>query len=308
MFNKKTNELIDWDYNLYGKEMNDYVKKHNIDIEQKFIDGIGPVTGGWVKTHPFIPVSPLTNLSQVDVLVDLLNNCPDWETQVSNDNFLNERSKQGQNEEIIRVLNPITNWEENKQFNEIFLEKVINQPILYTNLTPSIAKMLETGIENNYISTKTADSFLEKMNFKDITNISYEQEKIIKVLTKNNKSTNDTVFRVLFEDIKPNLLSTESIFLNKEKTDFVELNDFINTELGRYYNIVEEIDEYVFRFYSSSIEEGINSLENPYKEYLIGRNINQIEFNIEKPTSNMFIGFCHRYNLKQDEKMDFLKK
>ena len=241
MFNKKTNELIDWDYNLYGKEMNDYVKKHNIDIEQKFIDGIGPVTGGWVKTHPFIPVSPLTNLSQVDVLVDLLNNCPDWETQVSNDNFLNERSKQGQNEEIIRVLNPITNWEENKQFNEIFLEKVINQPILYTNLTPSIAKMLETGIENNYISTKTADSFLEKMNFKDITNISYEQEKIIKVLTKNNKSTNDTVFRVLFEDIKPNLLSTESIFLNKEKTDFVELNDFINTELGRYYNIVEEI-------------------------------------------------------------------
>ncbi|HGV8368813.1 TPA: Arm DNA-binding domain-containing protein, partial [Enterococcus faecium] len=102
---KKTNELIDWDYNLYGKEMNDYVKKHNIDIEQKFIDGIGPVTGGWVKTHPFIPVSPLTNLSQVDVLVDLLNKCPDWETQVSNDNFLNERSKQGQNEEIIRVLN-----------------------------------------------------------------------------------------------------------------------------------------------------------------------------------------------------------
>ncbi|HIC7145244.1 TPA: hypothetical protein ACW3RU_002902, partial [Enterococcus faecalis] len=305
---KKTNELIDWDYNLYGKEMNDYVKKHNIDIEQKFIDGIGPVTGGWVKTHPFIPVSPLTNLSQVDVLVDLLNNCPDWETQVSNDNFLNERSKQGQNEEIIRVLNPITNWEENKQFNEIFLEKVINQPILYTNLTPSIAKMLETGIENNYISTKTADSFLEKMNFKDITNISYEQEKIIKVLTKNNKSTNDTVFRVLFEDIKPNLLSTESIFLNKEKTDFVELNDFINTELGRYYNIVEEIDEYVFRFYSSSIEEGINSLENPYKEYLIGRNINQIEFNIEKPTSNMFIGFCHRYNLKQDEKMDFFEE
>ncbi|MCD4868209.1 hypothetical protein, partial [Enterococcus faecalis] len=301
-------ELIDWDYNLYGKEMNDYVKKHNIDIEQKFIDGIGPVTGGWVKTHPFIPVSPLTNLSQVDVLVDLLNNCPDWETQVSNDNFLNERSKQGQNEEIIRVLNPITNWEENKQFNEIFLEKVINQPILYTNLTPSIAKMLETGIENNYISTKTADSFLEKMNFKDITNISYEQEKIIKVLTKNNKSTNDTVFRVLFEDIKPNLLSTESIFLNKEKTDFVELNDFINTELGRYYNIVEEIDEYVFRFYSSSIEEGINSLENPYKEYLIGRNINQIEFNIEKPTSNMFIGFCHRYNLKQDEKMDFFEE
>ncbi|NSU75780.1 hypothetical protein HRH06_13290, partial [Enterococcus faecalis] len=79
-------------------------------------------------------------------------------------------------------------------------------------------------------------------------------------------------------------------------------------ELGRYYNIVEEIDEYVFRFYSSSIEEGINSLENPYKEYLIGRNINQIEFNIEKPTSNMFIGFCHRYNLKQDEKMDFFEE
>ncbi|MFP9075825.1 hypothetical protein, partial [Enterococcus faecalis] len=76
----------------------------------------------------------------------------------------------------------------------------------------------------------------------------------------------------------------------------------------RYYNIVEEIDEYVFRFYSSSIEEGINSLENPYKEYLIGRNINQIEFNIEKPTSNMFIGFCHRYNLKQDEKMDFFEE
>ncbi|HCT5614158.1 TPA: hypothetical protein OT157_002815, partial [Enterococcus faecalis] len=57
-----------------------------------------------------------------------------------------------------------------------------------------------------------------------------------------------------------------------------------------------------------SIEEGINSLENPYKEYLIGRNINQIEFNIEKPTSNMFIGFCHRYNLKQDEKMDFFEE
>lgn len=308
MFNKKTNELIDWDYNLYGKEMNDYVKKHNIDIEQKFIDGIGPVTGGWVKTHPFIPVSPLTNLSQVDVLVDLLNKCPDWETQVSNDNFLNERSKQGQNEEIIRVLNPITNWEENKQFNEIFLEKVINQPILYTNLTPSIAKMLETGIENNYISTKTADSFLEKMNFKDITNISYEQEKIIKVLTKNNKSTNDTVFRVLFEDIKPNLLSTESIFLNKEKTDFVELDDFINTDLGRYYSIVEKIDEDVFKFYSKSIKEGINSLKNPYKEYLIGRNVYHIEFNIETPTRNMFIGFCHRYNLRKDEKMDFFEE
>lgn len=305
---KKTNELIDWDYNLYGKEMNDYVKKHNIDIEQKFIDGIGPVTGGWVKTHPFIPVSPLTNLSQVDVLVDLLNKCPDWETQVSNDNFLNERSKQGQNEEIIRVLNPITNWEENKQFNEIFLEKVINQPILYTNLTPSIAKMLETGIENNYISTKTADSFLEKMNFKDITNISYEQEKIIKVLTKNNKSTNDTVFRVLFEDIKPNLLSTESIFLNKENTDFVELDDFINTDLGRYYSIVEKIDEDVFKFYSKSIKEGINSLKNPYKEYLMGRNVYHIEFNIETPTRNMFIGFCHRYNLRKDEKMDFFEE
>ncbi|HFC9243191.1 TPA: hypothetical protein QFB96_002466, partial [Enterococcus faecium] len=305
---KKTNELIDWDYNLYGKEMNDYVKKHNIDIEQKFIDGIGPVTGGWVKTHPFIPVSPLTNLSQVDVLVDLLNKCPDWETQVSNDNFLNERSKQGQNEEIIRVLNPITNWEENKQFNEIFLEKVINQPILYTNLTPSIAKMLETGIENNYISTKTADSFLEKMNFKDITNISYEQEKIIKVLTKNNKSTNDTVFCVLFEDIKPNLLSTESIFLNKEKTDFVELDDFINTDLGRYYSIVEKIDEDVCKFYSKSIKEGINSLKNPYKEYLIGRNVYHIEFNIETPTRNMFIGFCHRYNLRKDEKMDFFEE
>ncbi|UXD40960.1 hypothetical protein E3T45_00460 [Enterococcus faecium] len=93
------------------------------------------------------------------------------------------------------------------------------------------------------------------MNFKDITNISYEQEKIIKVLTKNNKSTNDTVFCVLFEDIKPNLLSTESIFLNKEKTDFVELDDFINTDLGRYYSIVEKIDEDVCKFYSKSIKE-----------------------------------------------------
>ncbi|AUB53349.1 hypothetical protein EM4838_10190 [Enterococcus mundtii] len=305
---RKINRIINFNDKFYGREMNDYVKKHKITTKEEFVDGIGPVTGGWVKTHPFIPVSPLTNLSQVDVLVDLLNKFPDWRTQVSNDNFLNERSKQGQNEEIIRVLNPITNWEKNKKFNEIFLERIINQPSLYTNLTPSIVKMLETGTENNYISTKIAESFLEKMNFKDITNISYEQEKIIKILTKNNKDNNNIVFRVLFEDIKPNLLSTESIYLNKEKTVFVELNDFINTGLGRYYNIVEKIDEDVFRYYSSSIVEGINSLKKPYKEYLMGQNLYHIEFNIEKPTKNMFIGFCHRYNLRQDEKMDFFEE
>lgn len=310
-FITRLNEFIDLNDKFYGNEMNQYVKKHQINIngDFTFIDGIGPIQGGWVQSRPFVPVSSLTNYSQVDILLRLLKDISDWDVCKSENNFLVEQSKEGQNDEIIRVLNSKENWKYNTKYNEVFLEKIINDSELCGVLTPSIVAMIDGAIENGFYNSKIAEAFAKKINFKNTSKISYDEQQVLKALVKNSDSKDDLVFQILFEDIKPSLLSSESIFLDKKETIFVELNDFINTDLGRYYSIIEEISMETLKIYGTVILAEINLLEPPYREYLMGRNIFlYTEENVPSATQNMFIGFCHRYYLNEDSKMDLFKK
>lgn len=301
----RLNGFIDLKYKLYGEEMNRYVKKHGLKTKEKYIDGIGPINGGWVQTFPFVPVSPLTNDYQVEILVDLLDKIPDWSNNKVEGNFLKEQSIEGQNKEIIRNLNTLENWKENASYNEKFLEKLINKPVLLSKLTPSIVSMIDTAMENKYIDTRIAELFVEKLELKDTKKISYEEKQILQALVKRISDKDNMIFRVLFEDIKPHLLSTKSIFLNKDKSKFIELNDFINTDLGKYYSIIEEINEDILEYYVKTFLNEINLLQMPYREYLIGRNINYYMKNSTVfPTQNMFIGYCHRYVSREEEIMD----
>ncbi|HGF7570156.1 TPA: hypothetical protein ACF39L_002674 [Enterococcus hirae] len=302
----RLNGFIDFNYKFYGEEMNRYIKKHGLKTKEKYIDGIGPINGGWVQTFPFVPISPLTNDYQVGILIDLLDKIPDWSDSKVEEDFLKEQSIEGQNKEIIRILNTSENWEENARYNEKFIEELINNPVLCSKLTPSIVSMINTAMENKYIDTRIAESFVEKLEFKDTKKINYEEKQILQALVKKISDKDNMIFRVLFEDIKPHLLSTKSIFLNKDRSKFIELNDFINTDLGKYYSIIEEINEDILEYYMETFLKEIDLLQPPFREYLIGRNI---KYYIKKseiiPTQNMFIGYCHRYILREEGIMDF---
>ncbi len=303
---KKLNTCINFQNKHFGSELNAYIEKHKIPGDIQYIEMIGPYTSGVVNMLPFISVVELTDENQVNDLVFALKNQASWQTIPDDKNFLNEKSLSGQNEAFIRVLNTEENWQQNKQWNESFLFKLLSDDQLFSEFLPAISQMIETSVKKDLLSQSIIKIFIRKLEARESNKIDYNTSKAIVALIENYQNEDDPIFHFLFEKVVPSSLNTDSGLKFDSRSNLIDINNFLNTELGRYYEILEHVDDTVTLKYKKSFIEGINQLDESWKDYVIGRNLFLFDKNQNLvPSKNMFIGFCYRWRIREQKTMDY---
>lgn len=291
---------IEFEYKFYGTEMNAFVKKHNFRTEVSdnyYIDGIGPIISGKVKQMPYVTINTLASIESVNQLIDVLKMNSKKESSLTSDNIFTEISVEGQTKELITKLNTEENWRNNKN-NLIFLNKLIDIKNLRELYEEVIVRMLVYGISNQHIGGEDADKYLRAKDFKNNQKINYYDKLLLLILVEHGKDGKQFVYEILFDTISPRMLSTKSIFTDsQDNSQWIILDEFINTDLGRYYSIIENISEKTINNnFRDKLREGIILCESKYKDYLKGMFINHFpELDSENTTANTFIGYSHNY-------------
>lgn len=302
---KNLSSKIDFNFKFYGKEMNIFVKKHQLQegIDPNFfIDGISSTESGFIRRSPFVPMSNLSSIERVDLLINLIEDTIEKKVEYVGGNFLHEVSIDGQIQEIISKLNTHDNWSNNLVNTKLFIEKMIDIPKLKTNYENAIIELILFGLKNNYLDNTIPEKYLENYEYSPIHNIRYNEERLFSALIEysdNVEDSNNLVYRILFADITPKELSINNVFLNKEPSKWVDLSDFVNTSLGRYYSIIDKVpDKVIQNHFKEILVDGINSCQSPYNEYLKGKFYRFFDDYFEKQISeHSFIGFSHNYAL-----------
>ncbi|HFQ3343264.1 TPA: hypothetical protein ACGU03_002517, partial [Enterococcus faecium] len=73
----------------------------------------------------------------------------------------------------------------------------------------------------------------------NFNSFSFEIEKLFEYYIKDKRLDSYLINKLL--EVNVNRLDSNYIYIDKERPKLLEVNDFINTELGRYLNIIIEI-------------------------------------------------------------------
>lgn len=294
---------IDYNFKFYGVEMNKFVRKHQIDNatnENLFVNGIGPGVVSQVKQLPFVPISVLNNNEQVDVLINLLMDTLNKKSEYT-DNIFNEISKEGQIKEILKIFNTTDNWTTYPEFASSFLYKLISSDDLRDSYQQVIIEMIDYSLLNHYADDHNAIKYLEFQNYRNSNELNYLDSKLLSTIVEYARDdSSHPVYSIIFNDISPKELSTNSIFLNSEKQNsFIDLNDFINTSLGRYYSVVDKVPEnLIINYFLNEFNNGIEDCVPEFRDYLKGKFYKFFKTKPEELNNiNSFVGFSHNYKL-----------
>lgn len=294
-------ENLDLDNKFLGFQLNDFVKKHQIVTNHSdgyYVDAIGPAVAGWVSEQPFFKVSYLYNNLDVKELLRKLKEIIGKDKTYLQGNYFKPISIEGQKKELLKVFLEEKIWEANSSEVISFINGLVSDKPLFNFYEDTVFSILTYGIENEFISDSCVCEILIKM---DIANddLSINLSKLMSKLVKMSEHEDDKIYEILFTKIEGENLSTNSSIEGDSDGTFVDLNEFINTSLGRYVSVLKDIPKTIFSdIFMGKILPFIENCHPPYKEYLKGSFLpDYTENHLEESTVNRFLGFSHNYIL-----------
>lgn len=298
---KRIIENLDFDDKFLGFQLNNFVKKHQINTrhpEGYYIDAIGPAVAGWVSDQPFFKISHLKNYQDVTELLIKLKEIIGIDGSHSQENYFKPINIEGQKKELVRAFSENESWLEDSSKVISFIKGLVNDKLLFNVYEDAIFSMLTYGFENKYIDASCVCEILIEM---DIGNhdLSINLSKLISKLVKISEHSDDEIYHILFSKIKGENLSIESAIARETDGTFVDLNEFINTSLGRYVSVLKDIPKTIFSdILMEKILPFIENCHPPHKEYLKGSFLPDFTKNyFGESTVNRFLGFSHNYIL-----------
>lgn len=283
-------------YKFYGSEMNDFLRKFDSNYSKPkdyYVDGIYSIPDEELNREAtYIPIPKFDNKNNIDGFTSKLYNYT-----IDSSRFKGDFTEYDQGIELADKLTKSNPWENDGDNVIYFLNKLINDSTLRNTYEMSISKIICYGINNGFLDNNFVKSFFDinKHMEKNIFN-SYDSsifEEIIK------KKINNDLLDLLFY-IAPNKLNVKYGNENNISKN-IKLNEFINTDLGRYAYILKKLPKEILIEKKEKIIRGITSLDEKYKNYMTGMFLPIFKFNnVDFNSINTFSGYSHNYNMPTD--------
>lgn len=291
---------IDFTDTIFGSELNNFISKFeskitefDIELLPEYKDGFGEVEGGSVREHSFISSNELMSNDTDSILKILLKNKKN-EREFTED-FLIEKTFSATSNFLLKTLK--MGDEASKKVKDLIISKGTLLYEKYEKLFVSI--VIDIELDEDFKSS-VFDILLKEFS---LDTFSYDIKDLVEYYI-DNEQFDSPIFRKLL-DVNVKSLDTTYIYVGKERPEILEVDDFINTELGRYLDVVIRIVK-KDRFNISQIEDLINNIESiEFKDFTKGALYLQTNNKpIEKITINTFEGYS--YSLRGFRKEDLI--
>ncbi|EKT8893640.1 SIR2 family protein [Listeria monocytogenes] len=294
---------IDFSNTIFGSELNSFSRKHKgeieelgIDISRDYQDMIFGVESGFVHQKSFIDINQILSEDMDTILEILLPKQNDSSSKRKD--FFYENTYQETSSFLLSLLNK--NDEVSKKVKQIILEKGLLLYPIYDKL------FVEILVNNTYcteLRNESLNIFLEKFSLKSF---SWEEKKFFESLIDKEEFTNKAFEKLL--QVKVNELNYDYVYVDKTRPELIEVNDFINTELGRYLGILIKLNkkEYSRRSEIKNIISQVNS--KPFREFSQGAlSLVNSPVDLEEITINTLQGYSYVVRGFQKESLEKFK-
>ncbi|MFC7054951.1 hypothetical protein ACFQOY_03195 [Enterococcus alcedinis] len=282
-------KTIDFKDSIFGTELNMFISKFGSKISSldkeplpDYKDGFGEIKGGAVREKSFINSNEII-INNIESILKILLREDKKERDFEKD-FLVEKTFSATSNFLIETLK--MQDQASEKIKKLLESKGIFLYEKYEKLFVGILidEELDDGIK------ESALKIVE--NEFNLNSFSFEIEKLFEYYI-NNKPLDSYLISKLLE-VNVNRLDSSYIYIDKERPKLLEVNDFINTELGRYLKIVIEI----VKKDNSKIddfERVINTIEaSAFKEFYRGALYEVIDnLDVKEITINTFEGYSY---------------
>ncbi|EAC4364101.1 hypothetical protein VV27_07075 [Listeria monocytogenes] len=302
IINKLINK-IDFSNTIFGSELNSFSRKHKgeieelgIEISRDYQDMIFGVESGFVHQKSFIDINQILSEDMDTILEILLPKQNDSSSKRKD--FFYENTYQETSSFLLSLLNK--NDEVSKKIKQIILEKGLLLYPIYDKL------FVEILVNNTYcteLRNESLNIFLEKFSLKSF---SWEEKKFFESLIDKEEFTNKAFEKLL--QVNVNELNYDYVYVDKTRPELIEVNDFINTELGRYLGILIKLNkkEYSRRSEIKNIISQVNS--KPFREFSQGAlSLVNSPVDLEEITINTLQGYSYVVRGFQKESLEKFK-
>lgn len=296
---------IDFADTIFGHELNTFIDNNKVKLEEEGIqfieeyrDGISKGELGIVHPKSFIDNNQLLG-ETVESIVEILLPSQE-ESMTTREDFYSEKTYQATADFLLGSLK--RNDEISDKVKEIILEE---GHLLYPRYEKLFMELLanESDEYNSELQSKVQSIFLE--NF-DLDVFSWEEKHFFKVLI-DKEEFDHPVFEKLLQ-VNVNQLNYDYGFSDKVRPELIDVNDFINTELGRYLDILIQLNKKCTSK-QSRIENIVSTLKSKeFREFTQGA-LSTVEssINIDEITINTFQGYCYSiYGFKEEDMEKFV--
>ncbi|EAG1249337.1 hypothetical protein A9R15_11200 [Listeria monocytogenes] len=294
---------IDFSNTIFGSELNSFSRKHKgeieelgIEISRDYQDMIFGVESGFVHQKSFIDINQILSEDMDTILEILLPKQNDSSSKRKD--FFYENTYQETSSFLLSLLNK--NDEVSKKVKQIILEKGLLLYPIYDKL------FVEILVNNTYcteLRNESLNIFLEKFSLKSF---SWEEKKFFESLIDKEEFTNKAFEKLL--QVNVNELNYDYVYVDKTRPELIEVNDFINTELGRYLGILIKLNkkEYSRRSEIKNIISQVNS--KPFREFSQGAlSLVNSPVDLEEITINTLQGYSYVVRGFQKESLEKFK-
>ena len=289
---------IDFSDTIFGNELTNFIDKNrqmieklDIEVSENYHDGIGKSEFGIVHPKSFINNHQILN-EDIETVVDILLKSQD-ESFSTREDFFSERTYQATSDFLRNSLNK--NDEISEKVKRIILEKG-------SSLYPKYEKLfVDLLIGDNYdpeLKTETWNILLEKFQF---DSFSWENKRLFEAMI-DEENYNNSAFSKLLQ-VEVNKLNHDYAYIDKDRPELLEVDDFVNTELGRYLGILLQLNKKVPSKYNE-IKSVVSSVKsNEFREFTQGALTTVKSFiDTDTITINIFQGYCYSiYGFKKEE-------
>lgn len=294
----KVKDNIDFNDRLLGKEMNEFVKKFCPSLHKAndfYIDGWYMSDFKEVENKPFFRVTPPNSSDSVKKLITNLKRT------VSLNPTTDDRNLEGQQEELINVLNNKKSWKYFHEYIILFLSDAINDKNIFLDYQYSINKILMEGIKQKYINSKLIELYIRTL-FKDQSNaLSLNNREILDFITDlDDAQIKSILYDVLLDEVNPKKIK---FYLDEDLSNkkWIQSREFFSSEAYEYYKLIEKLTQNnidnLDKKHKANFLNGINSLNKKEREYIKGRFFTLFDKmnDLELKTENAFVGFSTKY-------------
>ncbi|WP_438738095.1 SIR2 family protein [Enterococcus sp. DIV0784] len=220
---------IDFTDTIFGTELNEFARKHKTkigeDVLEVYENAIESEPASMVYPRSFIDSSQILKENEESILEILLGSQDESFSQ--REDFYSEKTNKETSNYLLNLLKK--NDVVSQKIEKIIIDK---GSCLYPKFDRLFLKIL-TDDYNPDLKEKALSIFLEKFN---LDSFSWEEKFFFQELI-SKKEFENIAFEKLFQ-VDVNKLSYNYVYVDKERPELIERDDFMNTELGRYLDIL----------------------------------------------------------------------
>lgn len=289
-----SNTTFGSELNLFSKNHKDKIKELGIEILEEYRDMISGGEVGFVHQKSFIDSNQILSEDMDTILEILLTN--EDESFSTREDFYSERTYQETSEFLLSSLNK--DDDVSKKIKEIILEK---GSLLYSKYEKLFVEILVDDAYDPELKKESLNIFLEKFS---LESFSWEEKKLFRSLIDKEDYGSPAFDKLLQVDV--NELNYDYVYADKTRPELLEVNDFINTELGSYLDTLIQLNkkEHSKRSEIKDIVSRVNV--SAFREFSQGAlSLVDSSIDLEEITINTFQGYS--YVIRGFQKEDFKK-